>query len=61
MQKNMNSIDDYHMISNLTTQQMKDKVNYDGVTKEAETMKTSKQMDVEYMSERKKLKEDQKN
>ena len=61
MQKNMNSIDDYHMISNLTTQQVKDKVNYDGITKEADTMKTSKQMDVEYMSERKKLKEDQKN
>ena len=40
---------------------MKDKVNYDGITKEAETFKTSKQLDVEYMSERKKLKEDQKN
>ena len=60
-QKNMNSNDDYHMISNLSNQQMKDRVNYDGITREAETMKTSNQVAVEYMSERRKFKDEQKN
>ena len=40
---------------------MKDRVNYDGITREAETMKTSNQVAVEYMSERRKFKDEQKN
>lgn len=55
-QKNKESADTYHMISNLTNEQIKDKVNYDGVTKEV--LKTSNQSAMDYLSERKKLKQD---
>lgn len=51
IRKNANSVDEYHILSNLTKQQEIEKIAYDGLSKEANTKKTTAQEGLE-LSER---------
>ena len=52
IRKNATSTNGYHIVSNLTDEQERDQIGYDGKTKEALIKKSSKEMDVDQMSER---------
>lgn len=54
--KNSNSVGDYHILSNLSLEQERLKISYDGNTKDAETKKTSNQVNLD-LSERAKRRE----
>ena len=41
--KNANSVDNYHIVSNLTNEQQAGKIAYDGTKKESEVKKTTSQ------------------
>lgn len=41
LRKNANSVDNYHILSNLTLEQEREKIAYDGKSKEADLKKTS--------------------
>lgn len=43
MRKNANSVDNYHILNNLTPEQAAAGVTYDGVTKNASFLKTTNQ------------------
>ena len=50
--KNANSVDDFHILSNLTKEQEAGKISYDGFSKEADFKKTTKQEILDQLSER---------
>ena len=51
LRKNANSVGDYHILSNLTAEQEKNKLAYDGVSPDAGVKKTTNQENLD-LSER---------